>query len=89
MNIMIGNMIENEMKKGNIGDKTMEKPNEKQKHQIKAWLDDYNNQERQCVCPFEWQCQICRRLFPEVSKQDCPCEVLSIKEVVKRAKEWI
>ena len=69
----------------------MKNLNKLQKKQIRIWLKDYNNKEKQIACPFRYyQCEVCERLFPEVvNRIECPCKVLDVKEVIKRAKEWV
>jgi len=68
----------------------MKKPSKEQKQRIKVWLKDYNKLEKQYTCPFGLRCHICERLFQEVEyKMSCPCQVLGLEEVIKRAKEWV
>jgi len=79
----------------------MKKLNEKRKDDIKKWLKKSSKKD---ACPFNAKCRVCARLFPEVImvrkkfdeiscpfylSERCPCDILGVKEVVRRAKEWV
>jgi len=70
---------------------------EEQKDGIRWWLG-LGKKEKRGGCPFgdtKTDCEICEKLFSDYDpfckgeNLVCPCTVLGIDEVTKRAKEWV